>query len=296
MLLDRNISVQLEQFDGPLSLLLYLIQKEEMNLETLDLTKVTKQYLDFLKYMQELDFDMAGEYLYLAATLVWLKSKLTLEEKSDIENSEEFLNPMHIASQEELVKRLKALQCFQSIGKKFWDETLKVGDQVFTRARFDKKKVFSQFLRPSEQNDMISVMIDLLKRQRRKFALIKRDRISIKEKLKDLCSQLKVDNRYELSSLIKKPEDRIDVVITFISLLELARLRKLSLMQAEHQSEIYINVLSSLDNFDIESANGFEPVEDQNKEQKNNKDDLDNLHSIVIGKNEGDKDGTPVYQ
>lgn len=64
MLLDRTISVQLEQFDGPLSLLLYLIQKEEMSLETLDLTQVTKQYLDFLKYMQELDFDMA-ESIYI---------------------------------------------------------------------------------------------------------------------------------------------------------------------------------------------------------------------------------------
>lgn len=292
MLLDRNITVQLEQFDGPLSLLLYLIQKEEMSLEILDLTKVTKQYLDFLKYMQELDFDMAGEYLYLAATLVWLKSKLTLEEKPEFSNTEDLLNPMHIASQEELVKRLKALQCFQILGKKFWDDTIKLGEDVFTRARFEKKKVFTQFLKPSEQNDMISVMIDLLKRQRRKFALIKRDRISIKEKLKDLCTSLKVDNRYELSSLIKNPNDRIDIVITFISLLELARLRKLSLLQAEHQSEIYINVLASLDNFDIESANGFEPEEA--KENRNNESEI--KKNFANEKLEGDKDGTPIYQ
>ncbi len=279
MLLDRTISVQLEQFDGPLSLLLYLIQKEEMSLETLDLTQVTKQYLDFLKYMQELDFDMAGEYLYLAATLVWLKSKLSVEEKLLMSDTEDGIGPMQIASQEELVKRLKALQCFQNIGKKFWDDCLKTGDEVFLRAKIDKKKVFAQALKPVEQNDLISVMMDVIKRQRRKFAIVKRDRPSIKEKLKELCQQLQINQRYEMSTLIKDQANSIDIVITFISLLELARLKKLSLMQAEHHSEIYIDVIGNLDNFDVESATGFEEE-----------------NAVKTEKVAGDQDGTAIYQ
>lgn len=280
MLLDRTISVQLEQFDGPLSLLLYLIQKEEMSLETLDLTQITKQYLDFLKYMQELDFDMAGEYLYLAATLVWLKSKLSVEEKPTFAEGDEALGPMQIASQEELVKRLKALQCFQTISKKFWDDCQKTGEDIFTRARLDRKKLFGQVLKPLETNDLISVMIDLIKRQRRKFAIVKRDRLSIKEKLKELCQQLEISKRYEMSQLIKDKENIIDVVITFISLLELARLKKLSLMQGEYQSEIYIDVIGNLDNFDVESATGFE------NEQEVEKIKIENELNIA-----GDQDG-----
>lgn len=267
MLLDRTISVQLEQFDGPLSLLLYLIQKEEMSLETLDLTQITKQYLDFLKYMQELDFDMAGEYLYLAATLVWLKSKLSVEEKAIMPEGDDSLNPMQIASQDELVKRLKALQCFQNMSKKFWNDTLKTGDEIFLRAKLEKKKLFGQVLKPVEQNDMISVMIDLLKRQRRKFAVVKRDRLSIKEKLKELCQQMQIDQRYEMSQLIKDKNNIIDVVITFISLLELARLKKLSLMQAEQNTEIYVDVIGNLNNFDVESATGFDSEEEVKKDE-----------------------------
>ena len=287
MLLDRTISVQLEQFDGPLSLLLYLIQKEEMSLETLDLTQITKQYLDFLKYMQELDFDMAGEYLYLAATLVWLKSKLSVEEKATMPEGDNALNPMQIASQEELIKRLKALQCFQNMAKKFWDDTQKTGHDIFLRAKLEKKKLFGQVLKPVEQNDMISVMIDLLKRQKRKFAVVKRDRLSIKEKLKELCHQLQINQRYEMSQLIKDKNNIIDVVITFISLLELARLKKLSLMQAEQRTEIYIDVMGNLNNFDVESATGFDSEEEVKKDE----------NEAIMPPVAEDLDGTPrIYQ
>ena len=291
MLLDRTISVQLEQFDGPLSLLLYLIQKEEMTLENLDLTQITKQYLDFLKYMQELDFDMAGEYLYLAATLVWLKSELSIEEKPQGTEGDDALNPMQIASQEELVKRLKALQIFQDISKKFWNDTQKLGDEIFTRAKLERKKLFGQVLKPVEQNDLIAVMIDLLKRQRRKFAIVKRDRLSIKEKLKELCLQLRQTQRYEMSQLIKDKANIIDVVITFISLLELARLKKLSLMQAEQKSEIYIDVIGNLENFDVESATGFDS-ESQDISQK----DQETPEELMPQKVEEDDATSRIYQ
>ena len=291
MLLDRTISVQLEQFDGPLSLLLYLIQKEEMTLENLDLTQITKQYLDFLKYMQELDFDMAGEYLYLAATLVWLKSKLSIEEKPQGTEGDDALNPMQIASQEELVKRLKALQIFQDISKKFRNDTQKLGDEIFTRAKLERKKLFGQVLKPVEQNDLIAVMIDLLKRQRRKFAIVKRDRLSIKEKLKELCLQLRQTQRYEMSQLIKDKANIIDVVITFISLLELARLKKLSLMQAEQKSEIYIDVIGNLENFDVESATGFDS-ESQDISQK----DQETPEELMPQKVEEDDATSRIYQ
>ena len=75
MLLDRTISVQLEQFDGPLSLLLYLIQKEEMTLENLDLTQITKQYLDFLKFAT---YNPRNSYIYYVSSNVFLLYQMVI--------------------------------------------------------------------------------------------------------------------------------------------------------------------------------------------------------------------------
>ena len=74
-MLDTTMKVKTEYFDGPLGLLLSLVQREEMDVRKLDLTKVTKQYLSYLTRMHELNFDKAGDYLFLAATLLLLKSK-----------------------------------------------------------------------------------------------------------------------------------------------------------------------------------------------------------------------------
>ena len=78
---EQQIRVQLDHFDGPLALLLHLIQREEYSIEELDLNTITKQYLIYLNKMNELDFDVAGEYLYMASTLLFLKSKYCVDEE-----------------------------------------------------------------------------------------------------------------------------------------------------------------------------------------------------------------------
>ena len=77
-MLDTKIQIKTNHFDGPLALLLLLIQKEEMDIQNLDLKKITGQYLTYLSQLKEMDFDVAAEYLYLAATLVHLKSKSSI--------------------------------------------------------------------------------------------------------------------------------------------------------------------------------------------------------------------------
>ena len=71
---ENDILVKVDRFDGPLALLLHLVQKEEMRIQELELNTITNQYLDYLQKMQDLNFDLAGEYLYMAATLLFLKS------------------------------------------------------------------------------------------------------------------------------------------------------------------------------------------------------------------------------
>jgi segregation and condensation protein A len=103
-------------------------------------------------------------------------------------------------------------------------------------------------------------MMDLIRREKKKYAVVKRDRLSIKEKLIRLKTLLKEGETTQFDRLLDENETGIiDKVITFISLLELARLKKLQIFQNEDKGSIYIEVKESLDSFDPETANGFEP-------------------------------------
>jgi segregation and condensation protein A len=115
-MIDTSIQVKTDHFDGPLGLLLLLIEREEMSVRDLDLTKITKQYLDYLSQMRELDFDVAGEYLFLAATLLLFKSKVCITEEDASNLSDEFgADNLHITSESELVRRLEELQLYQKL-------------------------------------------------------------------------------------------------------------------------------------------------------------------------------------
>lgn len=264
-MLDTTIQVKTDHFDGPLGLLLLLIEKEEMNIRELDLTRITKQYLEYLSQMRDLNFDVAGEYLFLASTLLLLKSKIciTEEEAKNLE-AELGVEGMNITSQSELIRRLEELQLYQKMSKRLWDLEKK-GHEIFVKPKVDRKAIVNSILTPMDLNSLTLTMVDFLFRQRRKYTVVKRDRLSIKEKLKFLKSNLKVGEQTTFDTLLeqdgkaeegKDPTDNI--VITFISLLELARLKRINVFQNEDRSTIYVNVVRSLEDFDVEQANGFE--------------------------------------
>ena len=264
-MLDTSIQVKTDHFDGPLGLLLLLIEKEEMNIRELDLTRITKQYLDYLAQMKELNFDVAGDYLFLASTLLLLKSKVCISEE-EAKNLELELGAegMHITSQSELIRRLEELQLYQKMSKRLW-ELDKKGHEVFVKPKVDRKAIVNSILTPMDLNSLTLTMVDFLFRQRRKYTVLKRDRLSIKEKLKFLKTNLKMgeqttfDTLLELDGKAEEGKDASDnIVITFISLLELARLKRINVFQNEDRSTIYVNVVRSLEDFDVEQANGFE--------------------------------------
>lgn len=256
-MLNSDILVKTDNFDGPLGLLLLLIEREEMDIKTLDLNRITKQYLDYLSLMRDLNFDVAGDYLYLAATLLLLKSKSCLSEE---EKNEMNLNQgdLTITSRAELIRRLEELQRYQKLGQKLWDLPKK-GHEIFVRPKMDRNVIIDSILTPIELNKLLETMMDILRKQKRKFTVVKRDRLSIKERLIVFKKYLEVSDQTTFEKLLHlEAEPTVDnVIITFISILELARLGKISVFQNEDKSEIYVNVLSSLKDFDVDLANGF---------------------------------------
>jgi len=258
---ENEILVKVDRFDGPLALLLHLVQKEEMRIQDLELNTITNQYLDYLQKMQDLNFDVAGEYLYMAATLLYLKSQTVADESQDQNLIKITAGEMglEIQTRGELIKRLEELERFQRLGQRLWGLPKK-GHEIFVHHKIDRKAIENSILTPIDLQQLTETMMDLIRRDKKKYAVVKRDRLSIKEKLIRLKTLLKEGETTQFDRLLDTNETGIiDKVITFISLLELARLKKLQIFQNEDKGSIYIEVKESLDSFDPETANGFEP-------------------------------------
>lgn len=266
-MLENNIKVKLDRFDGPLALLLHLIQREEMNIKDLDITEITKQYLDYLKLMKDLNFDIAGEYLYMAASLLFIKSKYCVTEEEQVSRRMTGDSELEITSKAQLIEKLEQLERYKRLGEKLWSLDKK-GHEIFVKPKVNRKAIVNTILAPMDMESLTNAMIDMLRREHRKYTVVKRDRISIKEKLKTLKANLKVGEQTEFEKLLDPEKNGSDdMVITFISLLELARLKKIQVFQNESFGNIYVDVVDSLDNFDVETANGFDNEEDQQQEE-----------------------------
>lgn len=265
---ENEILVKVDRFDGPLALLLHLVQKEEMRIQELELNTITHQYLDYLQKMQDLNFDIAGEYLFMAATLLYLKSQTVADESQDQNLIKITAGEMglEIQTRGDLIKRLEELERFQRLGQRLWGLNKK-GHEIFVKPKVDRKAIENSILTPIDLQQLTETMMDLIRREKKKYTVVKRDRLSIKEKLIRLKSMLKQGETTQFDKLLdEKDVTIIDKVITFISLLELARLKKLEIYQNEDLGNIYVDVKESLDSFDPETANGFEPEDEVKKE------------------------------
>ncbi len=267
--MSRDIYVHIDQFDGPLALLLYLVQKEEMDIQNLDLTQITGQYLSYINKMKELNFDVAGEYLYLASILIFLKSEKSVDsdEKQRLLDAE---NELNIESREQLIAKLLELEKYQRISQGLWSLP-KQGHEIFSRPKLDKKQHFEVLFKEMDMSQLTNLMLDMMKRQKRKVQVISKERLSIKKKLVSLKELLLKGKKYLFKDLIpEKAESKIqEIVMTFISLLELARLRKIEVFQAEDSKEIYIDVVKSMEDFDVNQADGFDAEDAQYNPESN---------------------------
>lgn len=261
---ENEILVKVDRFDGPLALLLHLVQKEEMRIQELELNTITNQYLEYLQKMQDLNFDVAGEYLFMAATLLYLKSQTVADESQDQNMIKITAGEMglEIQTRGDLIKRLEELERYQRLGQRLWGLDKK-GHEIFVKSKIDRKAIENSILTPLDLQQLTETMMDLIRREKKKYTVVKRDRISIKEKLIYLKTMLKVGETTQFDKLLDVNETGIiDKVITFISLLELARLKKLQIFQNEDKGSIYIEVQEDLESFNPEQATGFDPEDD----------------------------------
>ncbi|MCX5705277.1 MAG: segregation/condensation protein A [Candidatus Omnitrophica bacterium] len=233
-----SYKIKLEIFEGPLDLLLYLIKKDHLNIYDIPISKVTEQYLQYLNLMQVLDLNIAGDFLVIAADLMKIKSKMLLpaEELATEEAQED--------PREELVRRLLEYEKFKQIANTLREKETTQKDvfkrpkvEIETDSREEKEAYFEASI-----FDLISAFSQALKDVPKEiFYEVIKDEFTVEEKVHSLLHLLLVAPSMRVSDLFAKAKNKLEIVVTFLAVLELIRMKEAVIFQREKFAEIEIS-------------------------------------------------------
>ncbi|MFN7825231.1 MAG: segregation and condensation protein A [Pseudobdellovibrionaceae bacterium] len=255
------ISVQLPQFEGPLGLLLYLIKKEEMDIFDIQIHHITQQYLEYIKLMKELDLEVAGEFIALAATLIQIKSQMLLPRYNENGEVIEAEDP-----RKELVQRLLEYQKYQEASKALYERPL-LGRDYWARGVREKLEAQEEeiLLEENALFSLISAYRKAMKGLKRRVHKVAHKLQSIASRIAEIKGRLFVGQKVAMSSLIddlveQVIEKRRQVLITFLSLLELGRMGLVNLYQVDNYQEIYVQAKREIDDAALGKVQEYETL------------------------------------
>ena len=238
-------AVKLDGFEGPLDLLLHLIQKEEMDIYDIQIAKITDRYLEYINLMEELDLDLASEFLVMAATLLQIKSQNILPKtKTKTDNS--------IGNQEQLVQQLleykrykeaaQVLDVYAERRTTIYNRSSKLhSDLDETRSYEIKATLFDLLTAFKNINDQI-VQLDMDD----EYEMVAEETVTVEEKMDYIESQLEESDQLLFDELFPLTSRKLDLIVTFLAILELIRLGKLVSVQTGLFESIYLVKATSL--------------------------------------------------
>ncbi len=231
------LEVFLETFEGPLDLLLYLIRRQNLDILDIPIAEITRQYMDYVELMRNVNLDLAAEYLVMAAMLAEIKSRMLLPRHEEIEDEDD--------PRAELVRRLQEYEQFKQAASDI-DEMPHLGRDNFL-ADVDVIRDNQEKPEPDiEMRELLLAFQDILKRvDMQKHHEIEREEISIREKMTYVLSCLDSDNFIEFQTLFSLKEGRLGVVVTLMAVLELLKLKVIDMVQAEAFAPIYLKPVGS---------------------------------------------------
>ena len=234
--------VQFDVFEGPLDLLLYLVKKEEVDIYEINLTKIATQFLEYVDMMRELDLDVAGEFLVMASTLMYIKSRelLPVDQQVQVQEEEEGEDPRW-----ELIRQLVAYKKFKDAAASL-QERESLQENIYPRRpgipEFEVEAEAATGRPHLSIFDLVQAVSTILKRHDKRDdpSDIFADRWTVSEKIELLRQSLENNVRLRFSQLFADTTSRTEVVVTFLALLELIRLKHLVVSQQDPFSEIEI--------------------------------------------------------
>jgi segregation and condensation protein A len=235
---EQIFRLELGTFEGPLDLLLHLIQGHELDILDLPISFITEKYLEYLALMKDLALDVVSEYLVMAATLAHIKSKMLLPAPpagQDDEAPEDAIDP-----REELVRRLLEYQKYKAAAEELSGRGI-AGRDVFTRGAPAEEAKGDSPLGGMTLFQLLDAFQRVLKRANAEFSReITAERITIQERMQEIIDLLKERERVEFEELFEGFITPYDLVVTFLAMLEMGKQKLLRLYQTEPCAPIYI--------------------------------------------------------
>lgn len=235
--------VRIENFEGPLDLLLHLIKKSEINIYDIPIALIARQYLEYIDAMKELNLAVAGEFLVMAATLLQIKSKMLLPVDETAEDEEEGPDP-----REELVRRLLEYKKFKEAARHL-DTKERMWREIYSRPSAPPEETESddQVLDNVGLFDLVDALQGILNRHSGKQLLeIIPDNLTVRDRMNAILEALEGQESVSFLSLFETSCHRMVIIVTFLALLELLRLRTARVFQAENFGPILVSRAFSL--------------------------------------------------
>ena len=231
------LQVFLEAFEGPLDLLLYLIKKQNLDILDIPIAEITRQYVKYVELMQELQLELAAEYLVMAATLAEIKSRMLLPRPVSIDAEEG--DP-----RAELVRRLQEYERFKQAAQDLNALPQVERDTFLTYASAPDMQIVKP-LPTTDIKQLLFALKDVLERaQLRAHHHIKREVLSVQERIAAILTQVEKQQFTDFTTLFDLEEGRLGVVVTFIAILELLKQLQIEIVQAEPFAPIHVKVLN----------------------------------------------------
>ncbi|ACH39309.1 chromosome segregation and condensation protein ScpA [Citrifermentans bemidjiense Bem] len=271
--LEQSYRVQIEEFEGPLDLLLHLIKKNEVDIYNIPIAAITRQYLEYMELMKELNLDIAGEFLVMAATLLQIKSRMLLPATQEEDGEAEVEDP-----RAELVRRLLEYQRYRDASQLLSARNL-LGRDVFART-FDSPELAE--MEPQEEPADVE-LFELIEAFQRVLARVSvdtfhdvvADGISIADRIGVVLSVLHAEKTVCFDALFTTGMTRDLLVVTFLSILELAKMKLIRVVQVESLGSIWLTLSADQQESGLEQEGGEPQVENQNS--------LESAEDAVVG-------------
>lgn len=241
-----SVLYKLDSFEGPLDLLLHLIDKSEIDIHEVSISEITDQYMEYLHAMKELELEVTSEFLVMAATLLAIKSKQLLPKPPVFEEEYDEWQDDGLDPRDELIQKLVEYRKFKQIAEQLREKEFE-RSLVYSREPDDLTPYMKEEkVNPVEGlhiSDLVTAFQKALRRAARRnvIATVQRDEISVKDRIRDIVEVLKQYEIVRFSKLIRENMDRHEIVVTFLAILELMKMKHIRCFQHQLFDDIVIH-------------------------------------------------------
>jgi segregation and condensation protein A len=256
------LQVFLEAFEGPLDLLLYLIRRQNLDILDIPIAEITRQYMKYIEVMSELQLELVGEYLLMAAMLAEIKSRMLLPRMKSEEGEED--DP-----RAELVRRLQEYERFKKAAEDIDRLQRMERDTLSVSAELVERKVVKMVPQVTLQEMLLAFRDVVVRSNMFAHHHVQRERLSVRQRMTDILDRLREQAWVDFTQLFNVEEGRMGVTVTFSAMLELMREGLIEIVQAEAYGPIHVRPATAARNFSVVADNTLDEARDEDWDAQN---------------------------